>query len=95
MGKSIKSVVKLVTAPIKAMYDPVGAFKDVFGGVQGVFAGLTGAAKISGAPSSEPSSQTVRSSKAPVRFILGRASTGGVLAWVQEQSGDQTSGEWI
>ncbi|WP_338464363.1 phage tail protein [Pseudomonas sp. Nvir] len=77
------------------MYDPVGAFKDVFGGVQGVFAGLTGAAKISGGPSSEPSSQTVRSSKAPVRFILGRASTGGVLAWVQEQSGDQTSGEWI
>ncbi|WP_370649574.1 hypothetical protein, partial [Pseudomonas sp. Eb3] len=74
------------------MYDPVGAFKDVFGGVQGVFAGLTGAAQISGAPSSEPSSQTVRSSKAPVRFILGRASTGGVLAWVQEQSGDQTSG---
>ncbi|MDG9890553.1 phage tail tip protein J-related protein, partial [Pseudomonas juntendi] len=77
------------------MYDPVGAFKDVFGGVQGVFAGLTGAAKISDAPSSEPSSQTVRSSKAPARFILGRASTGGVLAWVQEQSGDQTSGEWI
>ena len=95
MGKSIKSVVKLVTAPIKAMYDPVGAFKDVFGGVQGVFAGLTGAAKISGGPSSEPSSQTVRSSKAPVRFILGRASTGGVLAWIQEQPGDQTSGEWL
>nr|WP_269807007.1 DUF1983 domain-containing protein [Pseudomonas putida] len=77
------------------MYDPVGAFKDVFGGVQDVFAGLTGAAKIAGTPSSEPSSQTVRSSKAPVRFILGRASTGGVLAWVQEQSGDQTSGEWL
>ncbi|WP_232251913.1 phage tail tip fiber protein [Pseudomonas putida] len=77
------------------MYDPVGAFKDVFGGVQGVFAGLTGAAKISGGPSSEPSSQTVRSSKAPVRFILGRASTGGVLAWIQEQPGDQTSGEWL
>ncbi|MBS5847441.1 MAG: host specificity protein J, partial [Pseudomonas putida] len=86
---------KLVTAPIKAMYDPVGAFKDVFGGVQDVFAGLTGAAKIAGAPSSEPSSQTVRSSKAPVRFILGRASTGGVLAWIQEQPGDQTSGEWL
>ncbi|EKT4454450.1 DUF1983 domain-containing protein [Pseudomonas putida] len=77
------------------MYDPAGAFKDVFGGVQDVFAGLTGAAKIAGTPSSEPSSQTVRSSKAPVRFILGRASTGGVLAWVQEQSGDQTSGEWL
>nr|WP_207268616.1 carbohydrate binding domain-containing protein [Pseudomonas sp. GW460-LB5] len=86
---------KLVTAPIKALYDPVGAFKDVFGGVQGIFAGLTGAAKVSGAGSSEPSSQTVRSSKAPVRFILGRASTGGVLAWIQEQPGDQTSGEWL
>nr|WP_314661200.1 carbohydrate binding domain-containing protein [uncultured Pseudomonas sp.] len=95
MGSSIKSVVKLVTAPIKALYDPVGAFKDVFGGVQGIFAGLTGAAKVSGASSSEPSSQTVRSSKAPVRFILGRASTGGVLAWVQEEPGDQTSGEWL
>ena len=95
MGSSIKSVVKLVTAPIKALYDPVGAFKDVFGGVQGIFAGLTGAAKVSGASSSEPSSQTVRSSKAPVRFILGRASTGGVLAWIQEQPGDQTSGEWL
>lgn len=95
MSKSIKSVAKLVTAPIKALYDPVGAIKDVFGGVQGIFAGLTGAAKVSGANSSEPSSQTVRSSKAPVRFILGRVSTGGVLAWVQEQSGDQTSGEWL
>ncbi|WP_445009208.1 phage tail tip fiber protein [Pseudomonas juntendi] len=67
----------------------------MFGGVQGIFAGLTGAAKVSGANSSEPSSQTVRSSKAPVRFILGRVSTGGVLAWVQEQPGDQTSGEWL
>lgn len=95
MSKSIKSVAKLVTAPIKALYDPVGAIKDVFGGVQGIFAGLTGAAKVSGANSSEPSSQTVRSSKAPVRFILGRVSTGGVLAWVQEQPGDQTSGEWL
>jgi len=95
VSKSIKSVAKLVTAPIKALYDPVGAIKDVFGGVQGIFAGLTGAAKVSGANSSEPSSQTVRSSKAPVRFILGRVSTGGVLAWVQEQPGDQTSGEWL
>ncbi|WP_420094547.1 phage tail tip fiber protein [Pseudomonas putida] len=63
--------------------------------MQGIFAGLTGAAKVSGASSSEPSSQTVRSSKAPVRFILGRASTGGVLAWVQEEPGDQTGGEWL
>lgn len=43
----------------------------------------------------EPSAQTVRSSKAPVRFILGRVSTGGVLVWAQEQAGDQGEGEWL
>lgn len=43
----------------------------------------------------EPSAQTVRSSKAPVRFILGRVSTGGVLVWAQEQRGAQSEGEWL
>ena len=43
----------------------------------------------------EPSAQTVRSSKAPVRYILGRVSTGGVLVWAQEERGAQTSGEWL
>lgn len=43
----------------------------------------------------EPSAQTVRSSKAPVRFILGRVATGGVLVWAQEQAGVQTEGEWL
>lgn len=43
----------------------------------------------------EPSAQTVRSSKAPVRFILGRVATGGVLVWAQEQAGNQTEGEWL
>ena len=43
----------------------------------------------------EPSAQTVRSSKAPIRFILGRVSTGGVLVWAQEQSGTLTEGEQI
>ncbi|UOF22047.1 phage tail tip fiber protein [Pseudomonas syringae] len=43
----------------------------------------------------EPSAQTVRSSKAPVRFILGRVSTGGVLVWAQEQSGTATEGELL
>lgn len=43
----------------------------------------------------EPSAQTVRSSKAPVRFILGRVSTGGVLVWSQEQAGEEGDGEWL
>ncbi|MFD2404934.1 hypothetical protein ACFSVK_02670 [Azorhizophilus paspali] len=52
------------------------------------------AAKLDSA-SSEPSSQTLRSSKAAARYIVGRASTGGVLSWAQEQSGGQTDGEWL
>ncbi|MDD2092433.1 DUF1983 domain-containing protein [Pseudomonas guariconensis] len=44
---------------------------------------------------SEPPAQTVRSSKAPARFILGRVSTGGVLVWAQEQVGGQSNGEWL
>lgn len=43
----------------------------------------------------EPSAQTVRSSKAPARFILGRVSTGGVLVWAQEEAGAQRDGEWL
>ncbi|WP_342650930.1 hypothetical protein [Pseudomonas sp. REB1044] len=43
----------------------------------------------------EPSAQTVRSSKAPARFILGRVSTGGVLVWAQEEAGAQREGEWL
>lgn len=43
----------------------------------------------------EPSAQTVRSSKAAIRFLLGRVSTGGLLAWAQEQKGDQGDGEWL
>jgi hypothetical protein len=43
----------------------------------------------------EPSSQTLRSSKAAARYVLGRVSTGGVLAWGQEQAGDQRDGEWL
>ncbi|MEE4133093.1 DUF1983 domain-containing protein [Pseudomonas viridiflava] len=43
----------------------------------------------------EPSGQTVRSSKAPVRFILGKVSTGGILVWAQEQGGTQGDGEEI
>ncbi len=43
----------------------------------------------------EPSAQTVRSSKAPARFILGRVSTGGILVWAQEQAGNQAEGEML
>ncbi|WP_158891999.1 DUF1983 domain-containing protein [Pseudomonas sp. BAV 4579] len=43
----------------------------------------------------EPSAQTVRSSKAACRYLLGRVSTGGLLAWAQEQKGPEGDGEWL
>ncbi|MCG6540160.1 fibronectin type III domain-containing protein, partial [Pseudomonas sp. KSR10] len=43
----------------------------------------------------EPSGQTLRSSKAAARYIVGRISTGGVLQWAQEQAGGQTDNEWL
>lgn len=45
--------------------------------------------------SSEPSARTLRSSKAPRRYILGRVATGGVLTFAQEQAGSQDDGEWL
>lgn len=43
----------------------------------------------------EPSGQTLRSSKAAARYIVGRISTGGVLQWAQEQEGSQANNEWL
>lgn len=53
------------------------------------------ASNVKAAQQQEPSAQTVRSSKAACRYLLGRVSTGGLLAWAQEQKGDQGDGEWL
>lgn len=53
------------------------------------------AANVKGPAQGEPSAQTVRSSKAACRYLLGRVSTGGLLAWAQEQKGAQGDGEWL
>ena len=37
--------------------------------------------------------QIIRSSKEPARYVFGRAGTGALLAWAQEQPGDQDEGE--
>ncbi|MGE4267185.1 MAG: DUF1983 domain-containing protein [Deferribacterales bacterium] len=42
-----------------------------------------------------PSSQTVRGSKEPARYAFGRFSTGGILFFCQEQSGEQDTNEWL
>jgi len=64
--------------------------------VGGVYA-MMKQAQVSGAGdySAEPSAQTLRSSKAAARHIVGRINTGGVLMWAQEQAGDQDKDEWL
>lgn len=95
MSKAVRKVA-LVAAGAALGFVTGGVGFAIIGGAVGLFVGSQqDAALKSGNYSSEPSAQTVRSSKAPARYILGRASTGGVLVWAQEQSGDQTDGEWV
>src|SRR5690554_827127 len=35
----------------------------------------------------EPSSRTIRSSKEPAHYLLGRFANGGVLTWVEQDDG--------
>jgi hypothetical protein len=39
--------------------------------------------------------QVIRSSKEPAHFQFGRCAVGGLLAWAQEEEGDQTKREWL
>lgn len=95
MSKAVKKVA-LVAAGAALGFVTGGIGFALIGGAVGLFVGSQqGAALKAGGTSSEPSAQTVRSSKAPARFILGRVSTGGVLVWAQEQTGDQSDGEWV
>ncbi|WP_176507157.1 phage tail protein [Pseudomonas urethralis] len=95
MSKAVRKVA-LVAAGAALGFVTGGIGFAIIGGAVGLFVGSQqDAALKGGSVSSEPSAQTVRSSKAPARFILGRANTGGVLVWAQEQTGDQTDGEWV
>ena len=95
MSKAVKKVA-LVAAGAALGFVTGGIGFALIGGAVGLFVGSQQLAALkAGGTSSEPSAQTVRSSKAPARFILGRVSTGGVLVWAQEQAGSQSSGEWI
>ncbi|GHB30397.1 phage tail tip protein J-related protein [Salinicola rhizosphaerae] len=39
--------------------------------------------------------QVIRSSKEPAHYQFGRCAVGGLLAWAQEEEGDQTKREWL
>lgn len=93
MGKAVKSVAQVAVGA--AIGYATGGWKGALvGGAAALYASSQKSAKVSSS-NSEPSAQTVRSSKAPARFILGQASTGGVLVWAQEQGGAQGDGEWL
>lgn len=96
MSKAVRKVA-LVAAGAALGFVTGGIGFALIGGAVGLFVGSQqdAALKTGSGGSGEPSAQTVRSSKAPARFILGRVSTGGVLVWAQEQAGDQTDGEWV
>jgi hypothetical protein len=96
MSKAVSKVAQVAIGAVVGFMvgGPVGAF---IGAGAGLFLSSQQEALSTGSSlrDNEPSAQTVRSAKAPIRFILGRVSTGGVLVWAQEQSGAQTAGEWV
>jgi len=61
----------------------------------GLFAMMKQAEPSMDGYTAEPASQTLRSSKAAARYVVGRVATGGVLMWAQEQAGSQDDGEWL
>ena len=95
MGKAVKQIAQVAVGAVIGFIQggPVGAA--IGAGLAFYVSSQQQALSTGSSTVSEPSAQTVRSSKAPVRFILGRASTGGVLVWAQEQSGSQSTGEWV
>ncbi|MBD1590356.1 host specificity protein J, partial [Pseudomonas sp. C2L12B] len=96
MSSAVKKVAQVAIGAVIGFAqtgNPIGAI--IGAGLAFYVASSQEALSTGSLTNSEPSAQTVRSSKAPIRFILGRASTGGVLVWAQEQSGNQADGEWV
>lgn len=95
MGKAVNKVASVAVGA--AIGFATGGFVGMAVGAAAALASsLANNQKLpTGSGQSEPSAQTVRSSKAPARYILGRASTGGVLAFAQEEPGEQDNGEWL
>ena len=48
---------------------------------------------VDGVSSGSELKQIIRSSKEPARYVFGRAGTGALLAWAQEQPGEQQENE--
>lgn len=70
-----------------------GAWGAIYGALYDLYKGMK--PDTPDMPGSEPGARTLRSSKAPVRYILGRVATGGVLAFAQEQPGELADGELL
>ena len=95
MGSAVKKIAQVAVGAVVGFIQggPVGAA--IGAGLAFYAASQQEALSKTSSSVSEPSSQTVRSSKAPIRFILGRVSTGGVLVWAQEQAAAGSDGEWV
>ncbi|MBZ5489136.1 DUF1983 domain-containing protein [Halomonas aquamarina] len=81
MGKAVKAVSSVVTAAVRP-------FNKVFGLLMPKVPNAAG----SGMTGSELK-QVIRSSKEPARYVFGEVGTGALLAWAQEEPGEQDEGE--
>ncbi|WP_122846323.1 phage tail protein [Pseudomonas viridiflava] len=97
MGSGVKKLAQVAVGAVIGFIQGGGPWGAVAGAALAFYASEQQEKLTAKSPmrDNEPTAQTVRSSKAPVRFILGKVSTGGILVWAQEQGGTQGDGEEI
>lgn len=97
MGSGVKKLAQVAVGAVIGFIQGGGPWGAVAGAALAFYASEQQEKLTAKSPmrENEPTAQTVRSSKAPVRFILGKVSTGGILVWAQEQGGAQSDGEEI
>ncbi|WP_110661508.1 phage tail tip protein J-related protein [Salinicola socius] len=93
MGKAVKAVAAVAVGVAVGFATGNPYLGVLAGGAMFASSSLTPEANI-GASTQTELKQVIRSSKEPAHYQFGRCAVGGLLAWAQEEEGDQTK-EWL
>lgn len=93
MSKAVKTVAAVVVGVVVGYFAGPQAGFMAFGAVLGASGALTPEVP-KGTSTQTELKQVIRSSKEPAHYQFGRSAVGGLLAWAQEEEGDQTK-EWL
>ncbi|WP_110685066.1 phage tail tip protein J-related protein [Salinicola aestuarinus] len=94
MGKAVKAVAS-VAVGVAVGFATGNPYLGVMAGGAMFAAGSLTPEVDQGVSSQTELKQVIRSSKEPAHYQFGRCAVGGLLAWAQEEEGDQTKREWL